>query len=67
MNGNFVFLARCAGTIYFDWELGMLVRIAFVLFVGVFSVDQALAIKASGKVSVAAFGQDCGELTGGHY
>ena len=45
----------------------MLVRIAFVLFVGVFSVDQALAIKASGKVSVAAFGQDCGELTGGHY
>ena len=32
-----------------------------------FAVDQALAIKASGKISVAAIGQDCGELTGGRY
>ena len=45
----------------------MLVRIAFVLLVGVFAVERALAIKTSGEISISTSGQDCGEIVRGRH
>ena len=48
----------------------MLVRVAFVFWVGVFAVEhalatQALAIRAGGEISISTSGQNCGEIVSG--